>query len=466
MSISFPSFRATSAILLLLGCTASVAQTATPSARVRVDPANRQMVQVLSEGQWKTIGRFDDAGRFSAGESPEAYGANGRCTRGSNDTRAVQAFLDAIRDGGQGIMAGCYIVDAGVLTLSPSATAEMVSTGAFKTYAAPQISGISRIMASGRGVGPLLSIVNRTQTSGNGSFYGGGTLGNITFYDRTQGRTGGKSEPVSGLLLQGAFNWRIGQIIGQSLGGSALTLSARTVAGNPDAYGSGGNEFASVVCTNCGGPAADLGSLTDTGQRINFLASYGGGTTDTARANGGLVSGGQASRIGQMAVLRTRGWAAVYGQGRNYGNRQTAEALELHAPENGLWVGGLLNSAIRGRINFDDAGGGTIWPRTAIKIGGQGSSVRQVDIDLQIRMDPATSLADITRKGTLIDLSNDPNLVDVTIRLTMSGNPAAMPFGRDGKLLVPVEALVKNRATWAGVTVIINGQTIVTPRKG
>jgi hypothetical protein len=411
-------------------------------------------MEVSERGIWRKLGRFDPAsGLFLEGESPEAHGADGRCTQGTNDTVAVQAFFDAIRNGGHGRMEGCYIIDPGALVLGPSSEAAPIAAGGFRMVQAPTILGNGTLRSSGRGHGPLLAIANADQNSGSGFFYAGGELGNLTL--RGSGADSGIAN--AGVSLQGVWNWRIGQLNGDRLGGPALMVSRRTLNGNPDPYGSGGNDIVSVICNHCGAPAADLGALTDSSQHIHFLAAYGDGPNSRAPATGALVSGGQGTQIATGAALLTRGWAVVYGQGPQHGNRQEFKEFELHSPERGLWVGALINSNITGRVNFEKVSNGAVWPLTAVKIGGQGSRVSGVAINLIFRFDAPVTLADITDHEPLIDLSNDPNIDDVSLRITLVDNSQTGLLDRQGRLAVPLQAIVRNVSPSAHVTITING---------
>ena len=379
---------------------------APPQAEFRLSTGSPAVLEVFDGVQFVAIGSIDRLSHtWLPGETPERHGANGHCAAGSDDTKAVQEFLDALSDGGSGSWNGCYYVDPGALVLTPSAHARLASTGAFKSFAAPHISGNAVFVGRSGRSGPFLSIFNPQQTSGNGAFYAGGSIGNLTFIDPSVD----KSAARHGLSLRGVYDWSFGQIIGQGLGGAALNISRETVNGDPDAYGSGKNQIAAIICTGCGRPAFDAETLGEGGEQIGFLAAYGSGMSDRSQGNGAMVNAGQATSISSLSALLTRGWGIVFGGPHVHGSRQSIRGIELDATEEGIWVGALITSELWGRIIYDPVPGlGAVWPRAALKLGGMDSQVRDTTIHLIVRVDPGTRIGDLARDGNIVDLSNDP----------------------------------------------------------
>ena len=436
------------------------AQTDSP-AEVRERPATGSNVIVGVEvgGQFAPLGVIDQRMlRWSPGESPELHGADGHCTAGVDDTAAVQAFLDAVRDGGQGSWNGCYNVRPGSLRLSPSPQAPLVTGGGFKTFAAPQISGRATFVAAGMGSGAMLTIANPPQNSGNGSLYAGGSMVDLVFRD-TGAETGTRRD---GLTIQGVLGWSFGQILGQSLSGSAVTISYATVRGDPDAYDAAANQFRAIVCNTCGNVALDAGSLGEAGNEIGLLAAYGRGAREVSGANGPLLDAGQNTRVQLLSAEYTRGWGIVFGNARDHGNRQRVTGIELDAVERGIWVGALLQSTISGRVIYDQIPGlGATWPTVALKLGGMNAQVRDVNVDLVLRIDPGTNPS----HPGLIDLSNDPNLIDDRINLTVLDSSSAN--------LVPASApeswldnLVTGLNPRAKLKIRVNGRLIYDSEDG
>ena len=438
----------------------ATASTTAPASSVqwRLSDDPQAVLEVFDGKRFVPIGVIDrSTDTWSAGNSPELHGAEGHCVPDSNDTAAVQAFLDSVADGGSGSWNGCYNIDEGALVLTPPAHATLVSTGAFKTYAAPHIAGNAMFIARGTGSGPMLSITNPSQATGNGTFYAGGSIGNLTFIDRT--RSGLTSR--HGLLIQGLYDWSFGQIIGQDLAGSAVYTSKKTVNGDPDAFGSGKNAFRAIVCSRCNRPSFDAEDLGEGGESIGFIASYGNGPSSAVQSNGGMVNAGQGTSVESLSASMTRGWGVTFGGPRAHGSRQNLHGVELDATENGIWVGALLQSVISGRIIYDPVPPSKIvWPLTAIKLGGMGSQVRDVTLHFIIRIDPGTTLKNVVEAGTLIDLSKDPNLIDDEIDLTVLDNANLGIFAAD-RLRGAAAQLIKNVNPLAQVRVRINGQVVM-----
>jgi hypothetical protein len=428
-----------------------------PETQLHLSNGPQGVLEIFDGNRLVPIGVIDrTTHEWHPGESPELHGANGHCAPGSNDTAAVQAFLDAVQGGGNGSWSGCYNVDEGKLILTPAVHAPLVSTGGFKTFAAPHISGNATFVARGTGSGPMLSIINPPQTSGNGTFYAGGSIENLTFLDRTHSTITSRH----GLFMQGLYDWSFGQIMGQDLAGSAVYNSKNTFNGNPDPYGSGRNLFRAIECSRCTRPAFDAEDYGEGGEHIGFIAAYGIGPSFNVPMNGAMIDAGQDTMVDGVSDEFTRGWGIIYGNPRFHGNRQTLRTIELDATENGIWAGALVEAELSGRIIYDPVpGSNLIWPVTAIKLGGMGSQVRDVTMHFIIRIDPGTTLRNLVEDGALIDLSNDPNLRDDEIDLTVQDNAKLGIFTED-RMDSEVSQLIKNINRLAQIRVKINGHVI------
>ncbi len=437
---------------------ASASYATDTNVRWRLSEDPQAVLEVFDGKRFVPIGVIDrSTDTWSAGNSPELHGAEGHCAPGSNDTAPVQAFLDSVADGASGSWNGCYNIDEGVLVLTPPAHAALVSTGAFKTYAAPHVSGNAMFIARDTGSGPMLSITNPVQTTGNGAFYAGGSMGNLSFIDRSRATLTSRH----GLFIQGLYDWTFGQIIGQDLAGSAVYTSKETVNGDPDAFGSGKNAFRAIVCSRCNRPSFDAEDLGEGGESIGFIAAYGNGPSSAVQSNGGMVNAGQGTSVESLSALMTRGWGVVYGSPHMHGSRQNLRGVELDATENGIWVGALVQSVISGRIIYDPVPPSkVVWPLTAIKLGGMGSQVRDVTLHFIIRIDPGTTLRNVVETGTLIDLSKDPNLIADEIDLTVLDNANLGIFAAD-RLRASAAQFIKNVNPLAQVRIRINGQVVM-----
>jgi hypothetical protein len=165
--------------------------------------------------------------------TPANYGAAGNGT--TNDTKAIQAFLNALANGGLGSWNNAsYLVNEGQLIMQPSSTT--VNT------IGPTILGSATFIASGFANAPILTVQNPTST-GPFAFYLNGDLGNISFVDNNS-----SGSNRHGLYISGCWGWS-GNIQATGLHGSAIYIPSRT-GGSPDSYEVYGCDF-NLLTKNC-----------------------------------------------------------------------------------------------------------------------------------------------------------------------------------------------------------------------
>jgi hypothetical protein len=372
-----------------------------------------------------------------------------------NDTPALQAFLEALADGGAGNWEGNWLVDEGVLKLVPTQPV-IIPHQYWKSCRAPTITGHAVFTGRGTGTGPFLTIANRHQTRNNGDFYGPGAMGSLTFIDKS------KSTLLTrhGLVIQGLYAWHFGAVSGYGLGGSVLYLSRSTLMGwNTDPYANQDCYFDAVNGNFCNSYAVDADWLTECGNYFGWIGSGGMPAEGLENGNGAMRNAGMSTEVHSLSAGGSQGWAVTYGNRRG-GNRQFGANFELGACQYGLWVISCEQFQISGRVESGPAlNKDAWWPLTFLKIGGIGRSVIDGKIDLIIRLDPGTTIDNL---GTLIDFSNEPNIRHLQINLDIQDNAEIGLFKRGGILAYPVSTFLKNINPIAGVTVKFWGTTVFT----
>ncbi len=404
--------------------------------------------------------------------TPQHFGAVGDGV--ANDTAAVQAFLDALRDGGVGDWTGTFLVDAGVLSLSPSPDASFISSeSTLRLWRAPQITGDAILIFSGTGSGPILSVRIQTQTTSATQLYAGGRLGNLSFLDNS----GSTILTRHGLFVEGLGAWEFGIINGFHLAGSLVYFSRRTVSGNTDPYGVYFCVFRSVRAEYCNGPAWNADIATDNGNYVLALGAGGmprSGTADPL-GNGAMVTCGQGTAVLATSTGGYKGWAVKYGD-RNHPNRQVMWDFSLGAGEYGIWVATCHQFHLAGRLegmtdaaNVTGSGvpsGTEVWPKTCLKIGGSttGGGLSSGRIDYIMRIDEGT--LSMLGPAPFLDMSNDPNIGDLEINITIFDEARMGLLDRHGRLAIPVTTgpypFVANLNPVAGVVIKVNGFAVVT----
>jgi hypothetical protein len=369
----------------------------------------------------------------------------------ANDTEALQRFLYSVSEGKIGDWAGTYAIDEGKLIIEPPAGASPLH-GA---YPAPCLLGDVVFIGRGTGTGPFLQIRNPDQHGAWGQCICGGTLGNLSFIDRTRSTLTTRH----GLAAQGMINWTIGSLTGHGLGGSVYCTSKRTVriggADNPDPYDNSANRIGSVLGIACNGVAFDGESLTEDGNRISYLGAYGEPAPGVSpRSNGIMLNAGQGTEVHACSAAGTRGWAIQYG-GRQHGNRQRLWNTEISS-EYGIWVAAVEQFEITGRIVIVRYHG-EAWPKTVLKLGGIGSSVADGRIDLLLRIDPDVTLPML---GDIFDFSNDPNIGNVEINVRIH-DEACLGLLQRGNLL---QSLAQNVNPLAGITLKVGGHALLSQK--
>lgn len=375
----------------------------------------------------------------------------------ANDTEALQRFLNAVSAGKIGTWAGTYAIDEGQLVIQPPPGASVVRDGSLRYFLSPCLLGDVTFVGRDTGPGPFLTIRNPQQHTGSGQVMAGGTLGNLTFIDNSKSNL----RTRHGLAAQGLLNWRIGSLNGYGLGGSVYTTSKQTVAvagiDDPDAYDNSLSQIGSVLAVGCNGVAYDGDSLTEDGNRINFIGAYGGPAEGTLPLDNGIMhNAGQGTQVHACSSIGTRGWALKYG-GRHVGNRQRIWDTEI-VSEYGIWVAAVEQFEITGRVIIATFNG-QAWPRTVLKLGGMGHSVFQGRINLILRIDTAVTLPML---GDIMDFSNDPNIGDVEIDLSIHDEGRTGLLDRHGNLAGGLPSLVKNIHPVAGVTLRVHGTSILS----
>ena len=288
----------------------------------------------------------------------------------ANDTEALQRFLYSVSEGKVAIWAGTYAIDEGKLVIEPPPGASSDRGGRLRYYLSPCLLGDVTFIGRGTGTGAFLTVRNPPQHRGGGESMVGGTLGNIAFVDNTKSTLTTRH----GLAAQGMVNWTIGSLSGYGLGGSVYSSTVQTVKingfDNPDPYANSLNRFGSVYALDCNAVAYDGDSLSEDGNRINFIGAYGEPAPGVSPAENGIMRyTGQGTVVDASSSDGTRGWAMKFG-GHGTGNRHLNYAAEIGS-ENGIWVAALEQFEIKGRVLFTVFHGET-WPRTMLKIGGVG----------------------------------------------------------------------------------------------
>jgi hypothetical protein len=387
----------------------------------------------------------------------------------TNDTAALQRFLTSLSDGGIGEWGGTYLVDAGVLTLAPSADAQLIFANAsLKLHKAPTILGDVHFVGSGSGTGPFLSIKNAPQTSTSGSYYGEGEIGNLTFTDNS----GSQILTRHGLYVRGLFGWKIGVLIGNKLAGSVVSFSRDLAAGNPDPYTTQNCVFQGVRGEFCNGYAYDGDCLQDGGNLVVALGAGGRPWSGLVNDNGGMAQSGQGTEVFGGGVGGHYGWALVYGGGISGGNRANFKNLSMGAGEYGIWIQSLNQFHISGRLegmtdqhSADPSlpAGAAVWPKTVLKIGGGGGSraVSDGTIDLIVRVDEGT--LGMLGSAPFLDMADEPNISDLDINIILIDN-AGMGLISNSLLGIPVSTFIKNVASAASFKVKVNGFTVYSQR--
>jgi hypothetical protein len=375
----------------------------------------------------------------------------------ANDTEALERFLKAVADTKVGRWGGTYAIDEGVLVIAPPPGERVVRDGSLRYFLSPCLLGDVTFIGRGTGPGPFLSIRNPPQHTGSGEVMAGGTLGNLTFIDRTRSTLTTRH----GLFAQGLYNWTINALSGYGLGGSVYSTSRASVAiggfPDPDAYANSLNRIGSVLAVDCNGYAYDADDLTEAGNVIGFIGAYGPPAAGTVPFENGIMrNSGQGTEVHASASSETRGWAFKYGAAA-VANRQLTYDVEITS-ENGIWIAALEQFEITGRIIIDNVRG-QAWPRCLLKLGGTGRSVFNGRINLLFRINPGVTLAML---GNLIDFSNDPNIGDVEINLVAHDESRTGLFNGYGNLSDGLRSLVSNLHPIAGITLKVHGTSVLT----
>lgn len=379
----------------------------------------------------------------------------------ANDTQALQRFLNAVSAGKVGNWAGTYAIDEGVLVIEPPPGASVVAPGSLDYFRSPCLIGDVTFVGRGTGTGPFLSVRNPPQNSGGGDLLAGGTLGNLTFIDKTCSTLTSRH----GLFAQGLFNWTIGSLSGFGLGGSVYSTSRQTVmvdgAPDPDPYDNTVNRIGSVLAVNCNAVAYDGDAFTEDGNRINFIGAYGEPAPGvTPLENGIMRNSGQGTELHACSSIGTRGWALKFGGPATTGNRQLTFSTEI-VSEYGIWVATLEQFEITGRIIIAPFHG-EAWPRTILKLGGIGRAVSNGRITLILRIDRGITLSML---GTLFDFSNDPNIRDVEVDLIVHDESNTGLLDRRGNLTGGMASIAANLHPVAGITLKISGTAVLSQNR-
>jgi hypothetical protein len=394
--------------------------------------------------------------------TPYFFGAKG--DGANNDTAAFQSFLNALANGGVGNWDGNWLIDEGVLTLSPTGD-PIAGGGSLQVYRAPNIFGRATFTGRGTGSGPFLKIANPVPTNGG---YSGGSIGPVTFVDNTKSTLATRH----GLFLQGLLAWHFGLIVGYGLGGSVVYTTRQVDgSGDPDPYSNSDCYFDGIAGVKCNALAFDADCIQDEGNYVGWVGAYGLPASGSLTNNGPMWNAGQGSEVHSISSGNSYGWAVVLGNDTSHGNRIQLYDLELGAPQYGVWVKTCEQFVITGRIETGPAadGSGTLWPLTMIKLGGaESGGLTGGRIDLTIRIDPGATIASL---GTILDLSNlplgflDVNLLfhdeaGLTPPLFLSGgalNPALVSPPNS-----PVSYFIKNVHPESAIRVTFNGIAVLS----
>lgn len=388
--------------------------------------------------------------------TPYMFGAKGDGV--TNDTIAFQAFLTALSNGGVANWSGKWIVDRGVLTLTPSPNAPNIANPSklFEFYA-PSIYGDATFTFSGTGTGPLLTIKNPDLTPSKSGQYAGGILGNMHFFDKSNSQ----AIDQHGVVMRGLVYWHFGMIEGYALPGSTVYFSRDTDMGDPDPYSVAECVFLLISADFCNAVAWDANSgLNDGGNKIFSIRSGGTPASGVVNDNGVLNNSGGGSQIMSASIGATLGWGVHFSAAAG-AFEISARNMELGAPENGIWIESMDVFDIQGRVELSFKSAGLVWPQTMLKIGGHvpAKATQNGKIELIFRIDSGT-LQDLG-DAPFIDLSNEPNIGNVDITIHLIDNAGMGVTGANGALAIPVSQFVANLNPDAGVTIRVNGALIV-----
>lgn len=371
--------------------------------------------------------------------TPENFGAVGNGGVGvgaANDTAAIQAWLNAHRDGGllYADPGQIYSVDEGVLLLQPSS--------ADQDAVLPTLLGKLNLAPRGTSDAPILRIWNADYPGkGGATFYRGGSIGDIHFV----GNPSHAGASRHGLSLRGVQGVRFGVISGSDLQGAPLYFPFAQALGSTDYYEVSGNVFKGVSAFRCDYAVFNSNDNGDAGQ------IYGSVFHSRCRL-GGYLSSGRSSRImaGSATALQA-GYAFKFAAGTATRSFNTCEKIEDDANVNGIWVEAQLNFDVKYYRSVWRKVGLETWPRTALKVGGASGKVGSGSIHLDIVIDSSCEAL----AATPIDFSNSANIGDLDVFVTVTNNTSLPCSAAD---------LIRNLSANARVKIWLNGAVVINQR--
>jgi len=373
---------------------------------------------------------------------PEDFGEVGT----ADDTATVQAWLDALRDGGIGHWGDRrYKVRRGLI-LQPS-------SGAVTTDG-PRLVGRATLVVIGPDPDlPVLRVWNANYIgTGAARYYRDLDLGSITIEDPAAGR--GARSNGHGVSLRGLWGARWGMITATGLPGSVVHVPGATINGNPDFYEVGYCR-GDILAIRCQGyalmsenPAAGAGI---TGA-VSAYDCWGGASIPSAQGTG-LSGGSITGHSSPPAPVPTP--AIDLGPISGAGNRVHASKPEIDAPKYGVLLSAITDTTIeRSRIVFRRIGS-EVWPLYGFKIGAGSTAgalrdaVRDVTIEATCRIEPGVT----KDKLTIVDLTGAYNVGGLNLRLSINDNANIGPFGLDD--------IVKNIRPGVAARIVVNGMLLL-----
>jgi hypothetical protein len=369
---------------------------------------------------------------------PEDFGAVGG---GTDDGAALQAWANALRDGGVGIPDWRGYLTSQNITFMPSTNTGLV-TG-------PRIIG--NLKLTGHTNLPsntdLLHVYNPDAVRTSQNFY------SPTFDSLELSNTTGTG---NGVAFRG-FWGSVGRISGTSLHDAAVFPNF-LFNGIPDEYESMCN-LGDVTGTNCAGTV--YRNLIGVGASVTMHNVRGTDNSPNLMISHGVISASGSEKITGCIANSGRDWAVVIDKPVAPGIQAIPHEIafegngDIDASEYGFYIANLEHGRIWGhRMNVEppNFGGLTIpsWPIIAYSFGAGSGTIKNVTVDPYLTIRPGVTPSNI---GTLFRFNNNPNITNLVLNVTMTdqtGLWASLPFASKYSAIHPS----------AKITIVENGVVV------